>query len=195
MLIRNQFAWSCCCLLLFLVPEIFAVQCLDPPHCENVRGYPLQTIQTTVNREFDKYAAFFGEDPIYTTPMVINRFNPGPFVDPKNAVVSSDDSHLCNFSILTKFPKFGTTNTNEELLIINDGQNYRQGVRVELCQNDNSKCLYSDSFPNGYECTCEQQYHYRYLLSYDNNKVVKKAFRMPSYCKPSIKTKDATRYN
>lgn len=106
--------------------ELLDRECLGDTYCENVKNYPLKNIQSTVSQNIDKFGAFFGADviedgsPIET--MNRNAFGNGP-----------EEKNLCESTTVLKFPKKGVTLNGERHYIINDGQNFTQGVRVELC--------------------------------------------------------------
>lgn len=122
-------------LLIFLLFfQIFALQfaplqdreCIGDSYCENVRNYPLKTIQNAVSQNIDKFGAFFGTDVIEEKPTSIETMN-------RNAFGGPEEKNLCESNIVIKFPKKGMTVDGERYYIVNDGLNYTQGIRVELC--------------------------------------------------------------
>lgn len=100
-------------------------ECVGDSYCENVRNYPLGKIQSVVSQNLERFSTFFGADVIDDRPTIetLNRNNFG----------TPEEKNLCDTVTVLKFPKKGTTIDGERHYIINDGQNFTQGVRVELC--------------------------------------------------------------
>lgn len=101
-------------------------ECVGDSYCENVRNYPLRMIQNTVSQNIDKFSAFFGADVIEEKPTSIETMN-------RNAFSGTEEKNLCETMTVLKFPKVGMTTDGTFHYIINDGQNFTQGIRVELC--------------------------------------------------------------
>lgn len=105
---------------------LFDRECVGDSYCENVKNYPLKSIQNTVSQNIDKFGAFFGADIIEDGSQSIETMN-------RNAFGGTDEKNLCESTTVLKFPQKGVTLNGERHFIINDGQNFTQGIRVELC--------------------------------------------------------------
>ncbi|GFG29032.1 hypothetical protein Cfor_12298, partial [Coptotermes formosanus] len=85
------------------------------------------------------------------------------------------------------YPKAALNKNNEWKYVVNVGEEFVQGVRVETCGHFD-KCSLSDSFPAGYTAMCEQKYVFRRLLSVaDKGKPAVEEFRLPSCCSCVVK--------
>ncbi|KMQ88412.1 protein spaetzle [Lasius niger] len=81
-------------------------------------------------------------------------------------------------------PKAGQNLKNEWHFILQSNQsNFHQGVRIETCLDENTKCRLIDGFAEGYITTCKQKYIYRELSAIsDNGEIIRDYFRFPASC-------------
>ncbi|XP_037955615.1 protein spaetzle-like isoform X1 [Teleopsis dalmanni] len=147
------------------------------PFCTEVRNYPdLSNFESKLLDEFSKLQFFFSDE-LVQPQNVQQRINIGP-----------DESFFCTSEEKIIFPKAQLSKNNELLFIVNDNDKFKQGLRVELCSNEGSKCKYSDSLPNGVKATCKQNHIYRALVAITpNGTVVTDQFKVPSCCKCILK--------
>lgn len=81
-------------------------------------------------------------------------------------------------------PKTGQNVKNEWRYILQSNQsNFFQSVRIETCEEENTKCRMIDGFAEGYITICKQKYIYRELSALsDNGEIVRDYFRFPASC-------------
>ncbi|EZA59173.1 neurotrophin 1 [Ooceraea biroi] len=81
-------------------------------------------------------------------------------------------------------PKAGINIENKWLYILQSNETgFHQNIRVETCQEANSKCRLIDGFAEGYVTTCKQKYIYRELSAIsEDGEVVRDYFRFPASC-------------
>lgn len=140
--------------------------------CEsNVWDYPYQHIQRLLQNTTSHFRSYFTDDVI----RVATRFDPS---------IPTDEELTCDAEETILYPKFGKTASNEMLFIINTGEKYRQGIRVEKCKKTGeSPCNPKLEVPTGYRTYCKQKYIYRKLLAlHPNGEPAPDNFRIPSCC-------------
>lgn len=95
----------------------------------------------------------------------------------------SDEEPLCLVMERVIRPKTGQNLENKWRYILqSDESNFFQGVRIETCREENTKCRMIDDFAAGYITTCKQKYIYRELSAIDNGEIVRDYFRFPASC-------------
>ncbi|XP_037942183.1 protein spaetzle-like [Teleopsis dalmanni] len=148
------------------------------PFCTEVHNYPdLRNFESKLLDEFSKLQFFFSDE-LMQPENVEQRINIGP-----------DESFLCDSEEKIIFPKAQLSKNNELLFIVNDDDKFKQGLRVELCSNEENRCKYADLLPNGVDATCKQNHIYRTLIAITpNGTVVTDQFKVPSCCKCILKT-------
>lgn len=110
-----------------------------------------------------------------------------------NKTVPSDDSldvrisddvpiELCRSFKRLIYPQVAMNVQNDWRFVIQSNQS-RQPIRVEICQKKNSKCIFSETFPNGYVSACVQKNTKVPLLSLgENGELVSYDYEFPSFC-------------
>lgn len=89
---------------------------------------------------------------------------------------------LCTSFKRLIYPQMAMNVENDWRFVIQSNQS-RQAIRVEICQKKRGKCLFSESFPNGYVSSCVQKYTKVPLLSLgENGELVSYDYEFPSYC-------------
>lgn len=140
--------------------------CNGTTFCEKVFEYPEEIINAAIQRNNSiKYLAT-----VDAIPDIVQR------------VDTTDDAPLCLSSEQVIYPKSAESKNKEWLFIVNQ-ENFKQGVRIETCSNENSECNIVNGLAEGYKTTCKQKYIYRQLAAVSNNgKINPEMFRFPSSC-------------
>ncbi|XP_046822835.1 protein spaetzle isoform X2 [Vespa crabro] len=140
--------------------------CNGTTFCEKVFEYPEEIINAAIQRNNSiKYLAT-----VDTIPDIVQR------------VDTTDDAPLCLSSEQVIYPKSAESKNKEWLFIVNQ-ENFKQGIRIETCSNENSECNIVNGLAEGYKTTCKQKYIYRQLAAVSNNgKINPEMFRFPSSC-------------
>lgn len=147
------------------------------PICNNVENYPHDKINDIVAKYKQQFAGVFGEDIVVPEgDSLVPRFD------------TSDDTPLCYSIEKLIHPQVGFTKDDKKYQIVNTDQ-YKQGVRVELCGDPGSTCRELDGLLGMRTTECKQLYHYRTLLALDpqTREPYKESFKLPSCCKCVIK--------
>ncbi|KAH0954071.1 hypothetical protein HN011_009509 [Eciton burchellii] len=134
--------------------------------CEDVSNYPIEFINEAIlkNSSLMHYAH---KDIITILPRS-----------------DTDEEPLCLSMEQVIRPKTGININNKWLYILqSDELNFHQSIRVETCQEVNTKCKLIDGFAEGYVTTCKQKYIYRELSGIsETGEVVRDYFRFPASC-------------
>ncbi|KAL2728621.1 protein spaetzle isoform X1 [Vespula squamosa] len=140
--------------------------CNGTTFCERVFEYPEEIINAAIQQNNSiKYLAT-----VDAIPDVVQRID------------VTDDAPLCVSTEQVIYPKSAETKNKEWLFVINQ-ENFKQGVRIETCSNENSECNIINGIAEGYKTTCKQKYIYRQLAAVSNNgKINPEMFRFPSSC-------------
>ncbi|XP_058792972.1 protein spaetzle isoform X2 [Phymastichus coffea] len=147
--------------------------CNHSTFCEDVPNYPNNIIDVELRMNKDLKLLSVSDS---VPDDISNRMN-GP----------SEDNSLCDSYEKIVFPKSAESKSKEWFFIVNQ-DNFRQGVRVEICGNENSVCDMFDGFYEGYKTICKQKYIYRQLVALSRNGQMKpETFRFPSSCCCHIK--------
>lgn len=147
------------------------------PICGNVDNYPHDVVNDIVAKYKQQFAGVFGEDVVVPLgDTLVQRFD------------TSDDTPLCTSVERLIHPQEGFTKENKNIKIVNTKE-YKQGVRVELCQNPKGSCNLPEGLLGMQRTECKQLYHYRTLLAVDpeSGRSYKESFKLPSCCKCVIK--------
>lgn len=118
------------------------------------------------------------------TQIYENYFNKTVPSDESLDVRISDDVsiELCRSFKRLIYPQVAMNVQNDWRFVIQSNQS-RQPIRVEICQKKNSKCLFSETFPNGYVSVCVQKNTKVPLLSLgENGELVSYDYEFPSFC-------------
>ncbi|KAF7394842.1 hypothetical protein HZH66_008016 [Vespula vulgaris] len=126
--------------------------CNGTTFCERVFEYPEEIINAAIQQNNSiKYLAT-----VDAIPDVVQRID------------ATDDAPLCLSTEQVIYPKSAETKNKEWLFVINQ-ENFKQGVRIETCSNENSECNIINGLAEGYKTTCKQKYIYRQLAAVSNN--------------------------
>lgn len=132
--------------------------------CEEVSQhiYPSQHVKTMLAKTADLYANFFNK---------IETRDDFP-----------DSINLCDTYRRKIYPTAARNVDSDWRFVVNQGE-YRQPIRVELCQKRSSQCAFSDSFPPGYASSCKQKFTKIPLLSLnDDGEMSTFEYEFPSHC-------------
>uniref|UniRef100_A0A336LSS3 CSON011604 protein n=2 Tax=Culicoides sonorensis TaxID=179676 RepID=A0A336LSS3_CULSO len=160
MMIRIFLLYLGLCLSL-LIQSMVLANCYGIDYCERVENYPFDEIRNAVNRNLTKFKMFFGVEELekeQTTVGVDNRID------------RTEHSNLCDAQRFVIYPQSGFSIDGSFSYILNFNNNTKeetniiQGIAIEKCTKS-----------------------YRYLLSFENGGIVKKAFQLPSHCKCTIR--------
>lgn len=139
--------------------------------CERVgqNQYPTQHVKAILQKNADRYASFFNN--------ITVRNN---FPEPIN---------LCDTYSRRIYPQIAMNIDSDWRFIINQPE-YRQSIRVELCQKRSSQCKFSELFPPGFVSSCTQKFTKIPLLSLDDNGEIKQFdYEFPSHCQCDLQRK------
>ncbi|XP_034128097.1 protein spaetzle isoform X2 [Drosophila guanche] len=144
--------------------------------CTEVQNYPdLSRIKGKLSQNFSNF--FSDPEPV---PMDISsRLGP------------NDEVFLCRSHRRYLYPKSGLKSDNTWQFIVNN-EEFKQGILIEECENEDMPCDYSSSFPQRYKPICKQHYVMRMLASIRNTSgeeldVAQESFKIPSCCKCVLK--------
>lgn len=152
--------------LFFLKIKKKIPSCRGSTFCEKVDSYPEDVVNTAIQRnESIKYLA------------AIDILS-----DISQRIDFMDDSPLCQSNERVIFPKSAMNKDNEWKYVANQ-ENFKQGIRVEVCEKQDSTCNVIGNLPLGYKSICKQKFIQRELLSVSlNGSVSLDTFLFPSSC-------------
>lgn len=142
------------------------------PFCEELtnQAYPTKYVETILAKT--------------DTQTYENYFNKTVSNDESLGIRISDDVpiELCRSFKRLIYPQLAMNVHNDWRFVIQSNQS-RQPIRVEICQKKNSKCLFSETFPNGYVSVCVQKNTKVPLLSLgENGELISYDYEFPSFC-------------
>lgn len=139
--------------------------CEGSTYCEHVDSYPEDAVNRALQRNGTlRYLA-----------------NVDVIVDIAQRVDVADDAPLCLSTEEVVYPR-EAMNKDEEWKVILNQQNFKQGVRIEKCSQESSRCMLISDFAQGYKTSCKQKYVYKQLVALSDNKVVQDNFKIPASC-------------
>lgn len=153
-------------------PEVGPVpKCKGLTFCEEVPDYPTDVIN----------------DAIMKNKALQNYENVDVIDSISQRVDVSDTEALCRAKERVIYPKSAETIDKEWLFVLNH-QNFTQGVRIELCEEEGQACKLFDGFAEGYVTSCKQKYIYRELTAVvADGTIGHEFFRFPASCCCSTK--------
>lgn len=151
--------------LSYISSRILAPICHGSTFCERILDYPEEIINNAIQQ--NSSIQFFAT--IDVIPDVGKR-------------IGVENTPLCLSTEHVIYPRSAESKSKEWFVIVNQ-DNFKQGVRIETCSNENSKCNIMDNLPEGYNTICKQKYIYRQLAAVsENGKIDVDMFRFPSNC-------------
>uniref|UniRef100_A0A1A9UTI1 Spaetzle domain-containing protein n=1 Tax=Glossina austeni TaxID=7395 RepID=A0A1A9UTI1_GLOAU len=154
--------------------SVDVAECLEQgkTFCTKVRNYPkLGHLEDILKREFPNVELFFGED-IEVPQRIMPHIDIEPF-----------EEFLCKSHEKVIYPEAAESKNSNWSYIVNDA-NFKQGIRIEECENEGSQCNSMLSLPRGYYATCKQNFIFRSLVALTpEGKLITDHFKMPSCCK------------
>ncbi|EFN77778.1 Protein spaetzle [Harpegnathos saltator] len=144
--------------------------CHGSTFCENVRQYPKDLVDMAIQHNSS-----------------LKLLTSIDVADIEQRIHSPDEVSLCVSNEKVVFPQSAENTRNEWLFVVNQ-DNFKQGVRVELCSGEDQKCSVFDGLVDHYQTMCKQKYISRELVALGaNGKVVTDTFRFPASCCCHIK--------
>lgn len=144
------------------------------PFCEELtnQAYPTKYVETILARtDAQTYKNYFNK----TVPN-------DESLDIRSGFSDDSPIELCRSFKRLIYPQLAMNVQNDWRFVIQSNQS-RQPIRVEICQKKNSKCLFSETFPNGYVSRCVQKNTKVPLLSLgENGELVSFDYEFPSFC-------------
>ncbi|XP_032688039.1 uncharacterized protein LOC116852122 [Odontomachus brunneus] len=143
--------------------------CRGSTFCENVIHYPRNLVDLAI-QENSSLKLLTSVDVINTVFDITHRIH------------TSDETPLCSSDEKVVYPQSAENINNEWLYVVNQ-ENFKQGVRVEICSNEEQKCNVIDGFADNYQTICKQKYISRELVALGSNgKIHTDTFRFPASC-------------
>lgn len=139
--------------------------------CEHVgrNQYPAQHVKKILEKNPDQYANYFNNITVRDD-----------FPEPIN---------LCDTYTRQIYPQMAMNIDSDWRFIVNQPE-YRQPIRVELCQKQSSQCQFGELFPPGYVSSCRQKFTKIPLLSLDDNGEFRQFdYKIPSHCQCDLQKK------
>ncbi|XP_012230318.1 uncharacterized protein spz [Linepithema humile] len=144
----------------------FAPMCYNSTFCENVANYPRNLVNAAIARNH----SFRFLESIDQMPDIEQRID------------TADEIALCRSQDKVVFPQSAQNREKEWLFVVNQ-ENLKQGIRVEICTNEDQECSMSYGFAEGYKTSCKQKFIYRELVAMTSNgQIIKDQFSFPSSC-------------
>lgn len=151
--------------------------------CEELtnRAYPIGYVERILAKsDAQKYENYFNKTVSPDSLVSIRMTDDGPI-------------ELCNSFKRLIYPQLAMNIENDWRFVIQSSQS-RQAIRVEICQKKRSKCLFSESFPNGYVSSCVQKHTKVPLLSLgESGELISYDYKFPSYCQCELHRKKHNR--
>uniref|UniRef100_A0A1A9ZPZ0 Spaetzle domain-containing protein n=1 Tax=Glossina pallidipes TaxID=7398 RepID=A0A1A9ZPZ0_GLOPL len=158
--------------------SVDVAECLEQgkTFCTKIRNYPkLGHLENILKREFPNVELFFGVDK--DVPDNITQRMNVPFED-----------SLCKSHEKIIYPEAAESESSNWSYIVNN-PNFKQGIRIEECENEGSQCNSMLSLPKDYYATCKQNFIFRSLVALTpDGKLINDHFKMPSCCKCVVKS-------
>ncbi|XP_012154996.1 protein spaetzle-like [Ceratitis capitata] len=143
--------------------------------CTEVANY-LEAAQLNkfTKDDFEKFRPYFKDDFVQETP-IANRMSD-----------EIDESYYCESRTRLIYPKLAETVESKWLMVVQH-QQYKQGIVVEQCANEDAPCKYDDLLPFGVKSRCRQHYVYRSLVVLVDGEMQERSMKLPSACKCALR--------
>ncbi|XP_043497267.1 uncharacterized protein LOC122520979 [Polistes fuscatus] len=153
----------------FADEDIILPTCQNEIYCEDVPNYPEEFVKAKLRTT----KGIFG-----VVDILINKTD--------DFAVRTDDNEVSLCVSLEKIilPKSAKSVKGEWLFIVQNGKEFAQAVRIEVCMEDSQPCRF---FNEEYKAVCEQTYIYRELVAVKDNNLKSDLFRFPANCCCNIK--------
>lgn len=163
-----------------------AVPCMNTSllFCEELtnRAYPIKYVEKILAKsDAQKYENYFNKTVPSDNLLGVRITDDGPI-------------ELCNSFKRLIYPQLAMDVEKDWRFVIQSNQS-KQAIRVEICQKKRSKCLFNESFPNGYVSACVQKYTKVPLLSLgENGELRSYDYEFPSFCQCELRYKQSNRF-
>lgn len=155
----------------FICPE----QLKGQTFCTDVTNYSEATQLNQFNTDdFEKFKSYFKND--FVEPIdVSNRMSD-----------EVDEIYFCDCKTRLVYPKVAQTMESKWLMVVQHEQ-YKQGVLVEQCENEDVPCKFDDLLPIGVKSRCKQHFVYRNLVVLVDGVMQERMVRLPNSCKCALR--------
>ncbi|KAJ0178984.1 hypothetical protein K1T71_005759 [Dendrolimus kikuchii] len=152
-----------------VIPE----ECKRTGICEDVPNYPEEAVvKLLASLSEDQRKFQIDQLDVPDTPDIDLRAGP-----------VAENMDLCASRKKIVYPKAAPDQDGNWYMIVNPTDKPIQGVRVEICENEESPCADFVKFEVGYQARCVQKYFQRAMQSLDDTgAIVEKTVTLPSCC-------------
>ncbi|XP_054088339.1 protein spaetzle-like [Zeugodacus cucurbitae] len=143
--------------------------------CTEVTNYLEATqLNKFKTEEFEKFKSYFKDD--FVQPISLaSRMSE-----------DADETYFCNSKARLVYPKVAETVESKWLMVVQHEQ-YKQGVLVEQCENEDAPCKFDDLLPFGVKSRCKQHFVYRSLVVLVDGVMQERMVRLPNACKCALR--------
>lgn len=153
----------------FAKEDIRLPTCQNEFFCEDVPNYPEEFVKSKLR----------------TTKGIFGVVDILPNKTDELALRSDwDEVLICLSKETVILPKTAKSVKGEWLFIVQNGKEFAQAVRIEVCLNESKPCKF---FNEEYKAVCEQTYVYRELVAVKGDSLRSESFSFPSNCCCNIK--------
>lgn len=154
--------------------------------CEYAQSYPSEDIRKAL-RVNNTFSTFFkrARPSLELQKEMADLSRQGGFAYDPN------EEPVCDVQELVIRPKVATNKNGEKKFIVNDGNEYRQFVKIEKCRKMDSDCSkISGTLPKNYSSRCVQKFSTSLMVAFDENYVdpYTEEFLFPTACVCYIKS-------
>ncbi|XP_015181742.1 PREDICTED: uncharacterized protein LOC107069179 isoform X2 [Polistes dominula] len=153
----------------FVKEDVNLPICQNDIFCEDVPNYPEEFVKAKLRST----KGIFG-----VVDILVNK------TDDLAVRTDVDEVSLCLSQEEIIRPKTAKSVNGEWLFIAQNGQEFAQAVRIEVCMHDSQPCRF---FSSEYKTVCEQTYIFRELVAVKDDGLKSDLFRFPANCCCNIK--------
>ncbi|XP_053948621.1 protein spaetzle-like [Anastrepha ludens] len=150
------------------------------PFCTEVPDYlDLPKLDNFNREDFEKFKSYFKDD--FVIPNVKSRIDGEPM-----------ESYFCDSRTRLIYPKVAQSRESKWLMVVQHPQ-YKQGVLVEQCENEDAPCKYEELLPFYITTKCRQHFVYRNLVVVVDGRMQENMVKLPNACKCVLRNIDKPR--
>ncbi|XP_065293240.1 uncharacterized protein [Dermacentor albipictus] len=165
----------------------------DNSFCETLPGYPKELVTSVMTLRGAPFRSYFAE--VDRDEALLDDLVPPSSEQRVRVPFGSDvdEAQVCDVRVEVRYPRFGVDKDGDMRLIVNDGGDFKQPVRVEVCRNEGGTCdRIHDMLPAGHSTRCATKYVNRVLVALftEDNRVEPKPtkFAFPAACVCYVRT-------
>lgn len=167
----------------------------DNSFCESLPGYPEEFVTSVMRLRGSAFRSYFQD--VDREELLTDDLPPAASPSEQRVRVPFGgdvaEAQVCDVRVEVRYPRFGLDKDGAMKLIVNDGGEYRQPVRIEVCRNEGGTCdRIHDMLPAGHSTRCATKYVNRVLvaLSTEDNRVepMPTRFSFPAACVCFVRT-------